>query len=137
MLPLAAPCCLQMILGNTGFEAASISHQPSNADILMRGVRSVKSFGSLLRGGSGGGVSGGGTPGGSGAAGGGTPSGSGDWASAASAGGTPRQTPTRPRLSEAAVAEGEDGEEDEEEEDGLEAGRKGERRQAAAGGQGS
>lgn len=43
----------QFILGNTGFEAASISHQPSNADLLLRGVRSVRSMGNLLsRGGS-------------------------------------------------------------------------------------
>ena len=41
---------LQFILGNTGFSKASISHQPSNAEIVMRSVRSV---GNLLRSGSG------------------------------------------------------------------------------------
>jgi hypothetical protein len=30
------------ILGNRGFGEASISHLPSNADLLLRGVRSVK-----------------------------------------------------------------------------------------------
>ncbi|PSC71174.1 hypothetical protein C2E20_5468 [Micractinium conductrix] len=52
------------ILGNTGFHSASISHAPSNAQLLLRGMRSVKSLGQLVRGGSG--VSGNG--GGSGAA---------------------------------------------------------------------
>ena len=39
-----SPSPLQFILGNTGFHSASISHAPSNAQLLLRGMRSVKSL---------------------------------------------------------------------------------------------
>lgn len=68
------------ILGNTGFKQASISHQPSNAAILLRGMRSVKSMGNLLLRGSsglGGKTSNGGGNNGNGSGHGGSSSGSG------------------------------------------------------------
>lgn len=82
----------QFILGNTGFREASISHQPSNAEFVMRSVRSV---GNLLRAGSC--VSGNGN--------GGSRRGSGAWSSGVSPALSPTLTPRDATVAEAGEEE--------------------------------
>ena len=97
--PCSRPTASQFILGNTGFSQASISHQPSNAELVMRSVRSMSNL--LQRGGNGGGRSRRGSG-----------SGSGAWSVGASPALTPLLTPREVSVEEAAqgaaVASGEE-----------------------------
>lgn len=81
-------CPPQFILGNTGFSQASISHQPSNAELVMRSVRSMSNL--LQRSSAAGGRSRSGT------------NGSGNWSAGASPVLTPLITPRETSAEEAA-----------------------------------